>query len=476
MKLLPRSSIPRLTVTAFVVVTLPLAIGLLTATVSVQQLGLQGQHAVHTAAETARYGRLMVNQLTGMERSARQYRVLKDPSLYQLYLRQRSAFRATATEFKQLDLNPNIRRQLFRITAREAALFHQFDPKTPNTDASRKALAQFAGLHRLARNIVATGAAAINTEVENMRTAADQLQRKLWWLAITLIPLVLLIAALAVALISRPIQRLGGAIRRLGGGDFAQPITIRGPHDLVELGNRLDWLRLRLDELEQHRVRFLRHISHELKTPLTAIREGTQLLDDEAVGALNAEQTEVVDILHTSGAELQKRIENLLNYSSLENASESASEPVRLERMVNRVVSEQRIPIKAKNLTVAPNIEPVTVLGDPDRIRLVVENLLTNAVKYSPEGGTIGFHLRREADLIVFDIRDQGPGVAPADREKVFDAFYQGNPPPEAGHVKGTGLGLSIAREYLRTCRGTIEIVDAAVGAHFRVTLPADNA
>jgi two-component system sensor histidine kinase GlrK len=74
--------------------------------------------------------------------------------------------------------------------------------------------------------------------------------------------------------------------------------------------------------------------------------------------------------------------------------------------------------------------------------------------------------------MIVLDVEDQGPGVAPAEREQVFEAFYQGRPPENAGHVKGTGLGLAIAREYLRACQGTIEIIDAAAGAHFRVTLP----
>ncbi|HET6655344.1 MAG TPA: HAMP domain-containing sensor histidine kinase [Gammaproteobacteria bacterium] len=475
MKLLPASSIPRLTLAAFVVVTLPLAIGLITATVSVQRLGAQGQQAVRTAADTVRYSRLMVEQLTGMERSARQFHVLQDPALYHLYLKQRQAFRDTSAEFRQLDLNPAIRAHLEELTAREAVQFREFDPQAPDSPASQAALAEFGLLHQLARNILAAGTRAIGTEVDNMQTAAAQLEHRLWWLAITLIPLVLLVAALAVVLISRPIRHLGGAVKHLGDGDFDRPIAIRGPRDLVELGGRLDWLRLRLNELEQHRVRFLQHISHELKTPLTAIREGTQLMTDEVTGPLNAEQREVAEILHASGLQLQKRIEDLLNFSSLQNAGEGAWQPVSLDRVVARVVGEQRVPIRAKRLTVTPDLEPATVFGDPERIRLVVENLFTNAVKYSPDGGSIRFHLRRRDGQIVLDVQDQGPGVVPAEREKVFEAFYQGQPPPNVGHIKGTGLGLAIAREYLRACQGTIEIIDAAVGAHFRVTLPADN-
>ncbi|HET6724979.1 MAG TPA: HAMP domain-containing sensor histidine kinase [Gammaproteobacteria bacterium] len=475
MKLLPASSILRLTLAAFVVVTLPLAIGLITATISVQHLGAQGQQAVRTAADTVRYSRLMVEQLTGMERSARQYRVLRDPTLYQLYLKQRRAFRDTSADFKRLDLNPEIRKQLNELTRREAGVFDQFDPKNPDSDAARAALAQFGDLHRLARAILSAGTEAIGTEVDRMQAAAGALQSRLWWLAITLIPLVLIVAALAVALISRPIQRLGKAINRLGDGGFDQSIAIEGPKDLVELGRRLDWLRIRLNDLEQHRVRFLQHISHELKTPLTAVREGTQLLTDEVTGPLNAEQREVAEILHASGLQLQKRIEDLLNFSSLEDAGGGAWQAVSLDRVVARVVGEQRVPIRAKKLMVTPDLEPATVFGDPERIRLVVENLFTNAVKYSPVGGSIRFHLRRREGQIILDVQDEGPGVEPAEREKVFEAFYQGQPPPNVGPIKGTGLGLAIAREYLRACQGTIEIIDAAVGAHFRVTLPADN-
>jgi two-component system sensor histidine kinase GlrK len=474
-KLLPGNSILRLTLAAFIIVTLPLSFGLITATVSIQRLGVEGRHAVRTAAKTVRYSQSISEQLTAMERGARQYSVLGDPALYQLYRRQHDAFRHTSGQFRKLDLDPAIRRRIAGLTQHEATLFRQFDRKAPGSDTSRNALNEFADLHRRAGRLLQAATSAIGVQVNQMQAATDGLKRRLWWLVGTMVPLVLLIAALAVVLISRPIRQLGSAIKHLGDGNFDRPITIRGPRDLAELGGRLDWLRVKLNDLEQHRVRFLQHISHELKTPLTAIREGTQLLTDEVTGPLNPEQQEVVDILHASGLQLQKRIEDLLNFSSLEDTGGGAWQPVLLDRVVARVVGDQRVPIKSKRLSVTPDLEPATVFGDPERIRLIVENLFTNAVKYSPEGGAIRFRLRREGARIVLDVRDQGPGVLPAEREKVFEAFYQGRPPANAGHVKGTGLGLAIAREYLRACQGTIEIIDAAAGAHFRVTLPVGN-
>src|SRR5439155_770794 len=114
--------------------------------------------------------------------------------------------------------------------------------------------------------------------------------------------------------ISRPIAEIDAAIRQLGGADFSRPIAVRGPADLRYLGRRLDWLRRRLDEFETQKNRFLRHVSHELKTPLTALREGAELLHDEVAGPLAPPQHQVVSIMRDNSVKLQRLIEELLDY------------------------------------------------------------------------------------------------------------------------------------------------------------------
>src|SRR5207253_7412876 len=116
--------------------------------------------------------------------------------------------------------------------------------------------------------------------------------------------------ALTIALaltryIARPISEIDGAIRQLGGADFSKPIAVRGPEDLRYLGRRLDWLRRRLDEFETQKNRFLRHVSHELKTPLTALREGAELLHDEVAGPLAPPPVEAVSLMRDTSVELQ---------------------------------------------------------------------------------------------------------------------------------------------------------------------------
>ena len=121
-----------------------------------------------------------------------------------------------------------------------------------------------------------------------MKVESERVKRTLYLQAVALVPAVLLLMIIFMFLISRPIRQIRGAIRHMGAGNFTDPVSIRGPQDLEQLGDTLDWLRRQLLELEQGKTRFLQHMSHELKTPLTAIREGADLLREKIVGDLNS--------------------------------------------------------------------------------------------------------------------------------------------------------------------------------------------
>jgi two-component system, NtrC family, sensor histidine kinase GlrK len=280
-----------------------------------------------------------------------------------------------------------------------------------------------------------------------------------------------------VRLISRPIHQIDHAIQRLGAGEFATAIQIAGPYDLQYLGQRLNWLRGRLSELEDEKRKFLQHVSHELKTPLTALREGTALLEEGVVGQLNEGQREIVDILEQNGIQLQKLIEDLLNFHLAEVRHAALDlQPLHLERVLEDVLIDHKLAMMAKEIEVRLVVTaPVALRGDREKLRIAIDNLLSNAVKYSPRRGIISVSLTPEAEHVVLDIRDTGPGIAVEDKSRIFEAFYQGTAAYE-GHVKGSGLGLAIAREYVAAHHGQLEIVDdVSQGAHFRLTLPTSN-
>src|SRR4029077_7294473 len=165
------------------------------------------------------------------------------------------------------------------------------------------------------------------------------------------------------------------------------------PHDLERLGGQLEWLRQRLLELAHERNRFLRHMSHELKTPLANIREGTELLMDGAVGELDSNQREVTAILRENGIKLQRMIENLLSFSAWQTSSVGLeATEFRLRPLVKQVLENQQLTLLSQRVRLDVRVEGVTLVADRGKIRLILENLLSNAVKYSPKGGTI--HLR----------------------------------------------------------------------------------
>ncbi len=208
--------------------------------------------------------------------------------------------------------------------------------------------------------------------------------------------------------------------------------------DLERLGHQLEWLRNRLLELAQERNRFLRHMSHELKTPLANIREGTELLMDGAVGELNTGQREVTAILRDNGIKLQRLIENLLSFSAWQSNSTGLDvSEFRLRPVVKQVLENQQLTLVSQRVRLDVHVEDLTLVADRGKIRLILENLLSNAIKYSPRGGVIYLRARADGEQLILEVADSGPGMPLEERARIFEAFYTGRAP--AGHVRGTG-------------------------------------
>lgn len=251
-----------------------------------------------------------------------------------------------------------------------------------------------------------------------------------------------------------------------------EPIRVKGTKDLEELGQRLEWLRVRLLELESQKAEFLRNVSHELKTPLTNIREATELLLDEAGSSPDrAESQTIAAILKSNSQRLQQMIEELLRYGA-SNAftPDQMRETVHLDELVAEAIDKLGIVRAARTINVKSSIAPVVVEGNATHLRVVVDNLLSNAVKFSPCGEEIDVALHTDDGAALLDVRDHGPGVREQDAPHVFDWFFTGEQPANS-LVAGTGIGLAIAQEYAQQHGGRILLLPSSTGAHFRLTL-----
>ena len=467
-------SLPMLILYGFGVVSLPLIGALIYGAVNMERLADQSQDAVHQAVRAIEHSNRVMEHISTMERLGRQYLVLQDPALLKAYRQAHQRFLDTATNLKGLPLDNGQYLLVSELLRAERALFdhiRQAPPTPANQDA---VVAAFAGLIAKGEQLMHRSNSLINREVDILRRDAAHDQRILFWLAASLIPLSLASAAVFTVLIARPIRQLDRAIRQMGEGDFKRDVRVSGPQDLKYVGELLDWLRQRLGELEQEKTRFLRHISHELKTPLTAIREGSELLDERSVGELNHEQSEIIRIIRRSSGQLQRLIENLLNFSTVQVGSHALNlDRVDLRALVREVVESHKPAILAKGLALETDLDEILITADEEKLKTVVDNLLSNSVKFSPNGGRLLVAAKRQGSEAILDVIDSGPGIRGEDSQRVFDAFFQG-PDKGEGFVKGSGLGLSITREYVTAHEGSIRVIsnDDHGGGHLRVALP----
>jgi two-component system, NtrC family, sensor histidine kinase GlrK len=472
----PRSFLGLL-LAGFTLVILPLVGALAYSAWNTERLASQSRSAVFNASQAARASRSLVERIGTIERLAQQAAVLDDPELIQGYARVHRSFRQLAEEIAQLPLDETQLGALNRAVGHEQALYDRLTGMPRGRVEAAEILEHVDQLVEASREVLAINTLIVDREVERLRASADEVQRGLILLLLFSTAVALTIALALTRYIARPIVAIDGAIRQLGGADFSRPIAVQGPEDLRYLGRRLDWLRRRLDEFETQKNRFLRHVSHELKTPLTALREGAELLNDQVAGPLVPAQKQVVSIMRDNSVKLQRLIEELLDYQRALHAAASLEvKPLVLDALVTEATRAHELAAQAKGLRFDIDSESAMVEADPEKLRSIIDNLVSNAVKFTPPGGSITVKARVQAGEAVIEVIDSGPGVAPEERESIFNLFFRGRGKGEGTRIKGTGLGLAIARELVEAHGGRIAVVPEGSGGHFRVTLPRRSA
>ena len=478
MRLERPQSVIGLVLLGFCFVALPLLVAILLAALSVDKLAQRSHRLTLHGVDVTRIHALLSDNLVDMERYARQYYVVGDSSLWGLYLENKAAFLANLGGLERIDDKQRFGQVLEELYAHSEAL--QEVPKattdvelTSEHAAPAEMLESFASLREITAATATLTQRFIDNELHALANEASAARRRLAWQSAALLPITIGLVAVFTSLIARPIRNLGAAITQLGERGFSDTIAIVGPPELRALGARLDWLRVRLSEADETKNNFLRHMSHELKTPLASLREGTDLLADGDVGQLEDTQREVVEILQDNCAKLRLLIENLLDF----HAWESDAQRLQISQFsalafVEETLEQLQLLIRRKELSVELNVTVDQLAADRERLNVALENLITNAVKYSPAASTIEIRVSRCADEVFIDVVDQGPGVSAADREFVFEPFFQGSQ-NASSFIRGTGLGLSLARECAIAHAGRIEIVDShSRGGYFRLVLP----
>jgi signal transduction histidine kinase len=289
---------------------------------------------------------------------------------------------------------------------------------------------------------------------------------------------ILVLGALITARwIVRPIERLSRTARALGSGDLQARSRLDRTDEIGELGHRFDEMADRIAGLLITEKELLANVAHELRTPLTRIGVALDLANEGDSEAARASLVEIaVDV-----SELETIVDDILTAMRFEIAPGNAAAQLPLRRTVvppHEIAAAAAERLRARHpgrpleVTTASDVPAIHV--DPVLFRRVIDNLLENAHKYTPDAGSpIELAVERDAGDVVFEIRDRGAGISPEDLPRIFTAFFRGER-SRSRETGGVGLGLTLARRIVEAHGGTIDVTSTVnVGTAVRVSVPA---
>ena len=317
---------------------------------------------------------------------------------------------------------------------------------------------------------------ATHARVTAATAEAARLEARTWTGVLIALGAALTLAVAGTALIAYrmtgSLATLTAATEAVAAGEFREPVPAPGADEIGRLARAFNRMAARLREHDETRQEFFATLSHELRSPLTTVREGANLLGDEVAGPLTDKQRRLVQIIGGSSDRLLRLVNQILELSRLRAGALTLERgPVDLDRVVGRAADELRP--QAEEAGVALERERVgdgrfITLGDEERLVQVFVNLIANAVRFTPRGGRITVRLVDAGPEIEAQVEDTGVGIPSDALPFVFDSYRQAH-----GRRGGTGLGLAVARGFVQAHGGRITAEShEGKGSRFSVLLP----
>lgn len=275
-----------------------------------------------------------------------------------------------------------------------------------------------------------------------------------------------IIAVFASFRLSKPIQELDAATQKVAAGDFTICLPERGKDEVASLVRSFNIMIKELRSVELLRSDFVSDISHEFKTPLTAIEGYAKLLEQESDPQ---ERAEYIQIINQEAHRLSTLAENILFLNRIEKGNISAKKTlVRVDEQIRWALTLYEQKWSQKEIALELELEEVSFLGYEAMLSQVWTNLIDNAIKFSPEKGRIFLCLSRQQEGFRFTIRDEGCGIPPEKQSHIFDKFYQAD---QSRGGEGNGLGLAIVKKLVELHHGKIQVESSSEGSAFTVIM-----
>ncbi|WP_390581089.1 sensor histidine kinase [Paenibacillus illinoisensis] len=280
----------------------------------------------------------------------------------------------------------------------------------------------------------------------------------------------LLILVASIFLV-RPIKKLTKATKRIAAGDFSVKLNIKQTSELGTLARSFEDMMHDLQHLEQMRREFVTNVSHEVQSPLTSISGYAQAL--KQVNLTDHERSRYLDIIISEAKRMSKMSDNLLKLSVLESQSQQLRLiTLSLDEQIRRVIVALQPQWSARNIHFELDLEEVKVMADHDQLNQVWTNILSNAIKFSEDGGLITVRMIQDVKNVTVHISDTGIGIPLKDQKRIFERFFKSDR-SHSRKYDGSGMGLAIVKQIISLHQGDIQVEsEPGQGTTFVVTLP----
>jgi signal transduction histidine kinase len=291
-----------------------------------------------------------------------------------------------------------------------------------------------------------------------------------FWTSVTAITIALTISQFLAHGMTSPLREMTAAAGAMARGDYTRRVRATSRDEVGELAQAFNQMAADLAAADRQQRELIANVSHELRTPITALRG---LLENIVDGVAQAEPATMRTALAQT-ERLGRLVAELLDLSRLDaGVVPLARAQIDVPAFLDRVVREATVTAAGagRDVRFTVTAPDVVMSGDPERLHQVFANLLDNAARHSPPGGTVALCAEQRGDRLLFAVSDEGDGIPVEDRDRVFERFTRGGRATDGG----TGLGLAIARWVVRLHHGAIAVVDPVrprTGCHIQVTLP----
>lgn len=286
---------------------------------------------------------------------------------------------------------------------------------------------------------------------------------------ITILLVGIVLFAYVSTIIIKPIKRLSTAMKVVGQGEYNVQVEHATSDEIGLLTKNFNQMTKELNKIETMRQEFIASVSHEIQSPLTSIRGFSAALKDDIVS--EDKKIQYLTIIEKESTRLSQLSSNLLKLASLDSEHQTLTlQQYRLDEQIRHVVMALEPQWTKKNIEIDLDLSNVQMEADKDLLEQVWLNLVTNAIKYTPENGLVKISIHQKNEEIDVKIKDNGIGIAEEDQKYIFESFYKVD---KSRTLKGSGLGLAITKKIVRLHEGAIRVESKKEqGSIFTVTLP----